>query len=232
MGISFDPSFFMYEITVAVSYVPIVALLSVVPLLGGLILGGALALSRVYRLPFVRNAAQAYVVVMRSIPVLLQMLLLYYMVKGVYTAFNWDHSGINKVVVVLLALTLSAAGILSEGLRSALLSVETGQYEACYSVGMTRLHSIRHVILPQSLPVAVPVVGSAFIGIIKGSSAAYLMGVIEMIQGTAMKTAGNYKYLEAYCAVALIYWLMTLLVERVTRWLEGWVRAHIRGGVA
>jgi ABC-type amino acid transport system permease subunit len=75
-------------------------------------------------------------------------------------------------------------------------------------------------------------VGSAFIAIIKGSSAAYLMGIIEMIQGTAMKTAGNYRYLEAYCAVAVVYWGLTLLVEALTRLLEKRVRAHSKEVIA
>ena len=88
-----------------------------------------------------------------------------------------------------------------------------------------------YVILPQSLPVAVPVIGSVFIGIIKNSSAAYLMGVIEMIKGTEMKTAGNYRYLEAYCAVAVIYWLITIIIESITHLLEKYVRGHIKGAV-
>lgn len=231
MGVSFDPSFFLYEIWVAASYIPIVALLSVIPLVGGGMIGLALALSRIYKLGGVQRFAQAYVVVTRSIPILLQMLLLYYAAKGGYAVLGLDSAHISKMAVALIALTLNAAGLLSEGLRSALQSVDAGQFEACYSVGMTRLHSVRYVVLPQSLPVAVPIVGSAFIGIIKGSSAAYLMGVIEMIQGTAMKTAGNYRYLEAYCAVALVYWLITIVVEHATGVLEKKVRVHSKEGI-
>ena len=231
MGISFTPSFFLYELTVALSYIPVVALLSIIPLLCGMLLGTGLALARIYRIPCLRNMAQAYVVVFRSVPMLLQMFLFYYAVRGVYEALHWDLSQISKMAVVLIAFTFNSAGFLSEGIRTALLSVEAGQYEASYSVGMTRIQSIRHVVLPQSLPVAIPILGSAFIGIIKGSSAAYLMGIIEMIQGTSMKTAGNYRYLEAYCAVAVIYWLLTLLVEQLNHRAEKQVRSHLKGGV-
>ncbi len=231
MGISFSPSFFLYELTVALSYIPVVALLSILPLLWGMLLGTGLALARIYRVPWLRNMAQAYVVIFRSVPMLLQMFLFYYAVRGVYEALHWDLSQISKMAVVLIAFTFNSAGFLSEGIRTALLSVEAGQYEASYSIGMTRIQSIRHVVLPQSLPVAIPILGSAFIGIIKGSSAAYLMGIIEMIQGTSMKTAGNYRYLEAYCAVAVIYWLLTLLVEQLTRQAEKQVRSHLKGGV-
>jgi len=229
VGISFDPKFFLYEITVAVSYIPVVAVLSIIPLIAGLVIGALLAISRVYRVKFVQNFAQAYVVVMRSIPVLLQMFMAYYAVRAVYSVFGWNLAEINKTVVVIIVFILNATSSLSEGFRSALLSVDASQYEASHSIGMTRPHSLIYVILPQSLPVAVPVIGSVFIGIIKSSSAAYLMGVIEMIKGTEMKTAGNYRYLEAYCAVAVIYWLITLIIERITHSLEKYTRVHIKG---
>jgi L-cystine transport system permease protein len=231
MGISFDPAFFFYEITIALSYIPVVTLLSVIPLAGGVVLGTILALCRIYHIPGWQRFAQAYVTTLRSIPLLLQMFVAYFITKAVYDILGLDQLTLNKLGVVVIMLTLDAAGFLSEGIRSALLSVEKGQYEAGYSVGLTGFQVIRHIVLPQSLPVAIPIVGSSFIGIVKGSSAAYLLGIIEMIQGTAMKTAGNYRYLEAYCAVALVYWAITILIERLTGVAEKQVRLHMKGGV-
>ncbi|MDR2476299.1 MAG: amino acid ABC transporter permease [Treponema sp.] len=232
MGISFDPAFFLYELQVAFSYLPVVAVLSVIPLAGGVLIGTVLALCRIYRIPVWQRFAQSYVVVLRSIPVLLQMFTAYFVVKAFYSIFGWEQNALNKLAIVVSVLTLDAAGVLSEGMRSAFLSVEKGQYEAGYSVGLTGLQVVRWIVIPQSLPVAIPIVGSSFIGIIKGSAAAYLLGIIEMIQGTAMKTAGNYRYLEAYCAVALVYWGLTILVERLTAAAEKGVRLHMKGGIS
>jgi L-cystine transport system permease protein len=232
MKINFDFSFFLYEITIAFSYVPIVLMLSVLPLLAGSLFGGTLALSRIFRVRGIQYFARAYVVINRSIPLLLQMFLAYNFVKGIYVLLGWNTAGLNKFAVVLISLSLNAAGFLSEGIRSAFLSVESGQFEAGYSVGMTTLQTVRWVLLPQCLPVAIPILGSAFIMIIKGSSAAYLLGVVELIQGTAMKTAGNFRYLEAYCAAALIYWGMTIVVERLFFFLEKRSRLHIKGGIS
>jgi L-cystine transport system permease protein len=200
--------------------------------LGGLILGTILALCRIYHVKGWQRFAQGYVVVLRSIPVLLQMFVGYFIVKAMYDIFGWNQLTLNKFGIVAFVLTLDAAGFLSEGIRSALLAVENGQYEAGASVGLTSLQVIRYIVIPQSLPVAIPIVGSSFIGIIKGSAAAYLLGIIEMIQGTAMKTAGNYRYLEAYCSVAVIYWALTILIERVTVIAEKRVRLHMKGGIA
>jgi His/Glu/Gln/Arg/opine family amino acid ABC transporter permease subunit len=231
MKISFDFSFFLYEIPVAISYVPVVIVLTIVPLLAGVIAGGLLAFSRIYHLSGFEVFARVYVVVCRSIPLLLQMFLAYYFTKAIYAVFDLDVSKLNKFIVVLVTLALNATGTLSEGIRSGLLSVEQGQFDAAYSVGMTRTQTALFVVLPQHLPVAIPFFGSAFIAIMKGSTAAYLLGVVEMIQGTAMKTAGNYKYLEAYCATAIVYWCMTMLIERLTFFMEKKIRIHIRGGV-
>jgi len=230
-GISFDPLFLLTEIGVAFSYIPIVAVLSIVPLCLGMIFGTGLALVNIYRVKYAQSFAHGYVVVMRSIPVLLQMFIVYYGMQILYGSLGWDKARINKFIIVLIVFTLEAAGFLSEGIRAALSSVDTSQYEASHSVGMTRFHTMRYVVIPQCFPVAIPVIGSSFMGIIKGSSTAYLMGIIEMIQGTSMKTAGNYRFLEAYCAVAVIYWGMTILIEQITRIAEKKAAAYMKGSV-
>jgi len=232
MRMPFDFSFFLSELKAAFTYIPITMLLSFVPLLGGLLLGALMALSRIYQIRILKNISQAYVVAVRSIPIILQMLLIFYGVKAFHAFLGNDKAQVNAMGVALAALTLNAASGLSEGLRSALLSVEAGQHEAAYSVGMTRLESLRYVVIPQCLPVAIPLIGSSFIGIIKGSSAAFLLGVLELLQGVTKFTAGNYKYLEAYWAAAVVYWLLTILVERVTALLEALVRRHAKGGVS
>jgi L-cystine transport system permease protein len=230
-GISFDPLFFLTEIGVAFSYIPIVAVLSIIPLSLGMLFGTGLALVNIYRIKYAQSFARGYVVVMRSIPVLLQMFIVYYGMQVLYGSLGWDKARINKFIIVLIVFTLEAAGFLSEGIRAALSSVDTSQYEASHSVGMTRFHTMRYVVIPQCFPVAIPVIGSSFIGIIKGSSTAYLMGIIEMIQGTSMKTAGNYRFLEAYCAVAVIYWGMTILIEQITHTAEKKAAAYMKGSV-
>jgi His/Glu/Gln/Arg/opine family amino acid ABC transporter permease subunit len=229
-GISFDPAFFLTEIGVAFSYLPVVAVLSIIPLFLGLIFGTGLALVNIYRVKYAQSLARGYVVVMRSIPVLLQMFIVYYGMQVFYSSLGWDKTRINKFLIILIVFTLEAAGFLSEGIRAALTSVDSSQYEASHSVGMTRFHTMRYVVIPQCFQVAIPVIGSSFIGIIKGSSTAYIMGIIEMIQGTSMKTAGNYKYLEAYCAVAVIYWGLTILIEQITRFAEGKAAQYMKGG--
>jgi His/Glu/Gln/Arg/opine family amino acid ABC transporter permease subunit len=231
MGLSFSVPFFLHELGVAFSYIPIVILLSALPMAGGLVLGTFIALARIYHIPVVSSAGQAYIVITRSIPILLQMFLAYYLVRGIYTAVGASPSDINKIIVVIVVFALGSVSFLSENIRSALLSVEKGQYEAGASIGMSPFAVFRYIVLPQSLPVAIPVLGSSFIVMIKGSSAAYLLGVVEMLQAATMEVSGNYRYLEAYCATAMIYWGLSFLVERITFAGERYVNRHTRGGL-
>jgi His/Glu/Gln/Arg/opine family amino acid ABC transporter permease subunit len=230
-GLSFSIPFFLHELGVAFSYIPVVMLLSVLPMAGGLVLGTLIALARIYKVPVVSRAGQAYIVVVRSIPILLQMFLVYYLVRGLYAMVGASPSDINKTVVVIGVFALGSVPFLSENIRSALLSVEKGQYEAGVSVGMSSFAVFRYIVLPQSLPVAIPVLGSSFIVMIKGSSAAYLLGVVEMLQAATMEVSGNYRYLEAYCATAMIYWGLSFLAERLTFICERRVSLHTRGGL-
>lgn len=229
-GLSFSIPFFLHELGVAFSYIPTVMLLSALPMAGGLVLGTFIALARIYKVPVISRAGQAYIVVVRSIPNLLQMFLAYYLVRGFYAAAGASPSDINKTVVVIVVFALGSAPFLSENIRSALLSVEKGQYEAGVSVGMSSFAVFWYIVLP-SLPVAIPVLGSSFIVMIKGSSAAYLLGVIEMLQAATMEVSGNYRYLEAYCATAMIYWGLSFLVAHLTFACEHRVSLHMRGGL-
>ena len=117
-------------------------------------------------------------------------------------------------------------------MRTSLQSVGVGQYEAGYSVGLTTGQILRRIVLPQALPVAVPLVGSHFISLIKGSAIASLISVVEVINATVYEANGNYKFLEAYVAAGIIYWVLCMGVERLTAWLEARVGIYSRGGVA
>jgi L-cystine transport system permease protein len=76
------------------------------------------------------------------------------------------------------------------------------------------------VVLPQAFPFAVPVLCNNFIGLIKGSSIVYLITVVDVMNGALTSAQINYRFLEAYIAAAIIYWVMCLTVERVSVILE------------
>ena len=237
MGFQFDGAFLLYEIGVGIRFIPVVLLLSVIPLLSGLLLGTGIALIRLLRVPVLAPALTVAVLFLRGVPLVLQLTILYLAVNLSFDSVanavgsTLTSKDISYTLVAVIGLSVNATVYLSEVMRAALSSVGTGQYEAAYSVGMTTGQVIRRIVLPQALPVAVPLIGNNFIGLIKGSSVASLISVVEMINATLYEASGNYKFLEAYVAVALLYWVLCITVEQLTRLLENRVGVYGRGGV-
>ncbi|MCE5285709.1 MAG: amino acid ABC transporter permease [Pelosinus sp.] len=237
MGFQFDSAFFVYELIVAIKYIPVVLLLSVVPLAVGMILGSAIAVVRLFKVRGLAQFLAALVIFLRGVPLLLQLTILYLAlhlgVDAVAPKYGLALSSkdISYTLVAVIGLSIHAAVYLSEVVRTALQSVPSGQYEAAYSVGMNSREMLYRIILPQALPVAIPLLGSNLIGLIKGSAIASLISVVEIVNATLFEANSNYKFLEAYLAAALIYWALCVLVERIVAVLEARVSVYGKGGV-
>lgn len=226
MGFQFDLAFFAHELRVGVACIPIVLLLSFVPLIVGLILGSGIAIVRLFDVRILAKGFTVLVVFLRGVPLLLQLTILFlavtlgvdYIAKSLGLAVS--AKDISYTSIALIGLSVNATVYLSEVVRTALRSVDAGQYEAAYSVGLTSWQMLKRVVLPQAMPVAIPLIGNNFIGLIKGSSVASLISVVELINATLFEANSNYKFLEAYLATAVIYWLLCIVVEHSVAFLE------------
>ena len=236
MGFQFDLSFFVHELGVGVRCIPIVLLLSVVPLAVGLVLGSLIAVARVFSVRILARVFTALVIFLRGVPLLLQLSILFLAITlGVdYAALKlglpMTSKDISYTSIALIGLSINATVYLSEVVRTALQSVNIGQYEAAYSVGLTSWQMLKRVVIPQAMPVAIPLIGNNFIGLIKNSSVASLIYVVELINATLFEANGNYKFLEAYFAAAGIYWLLCIVVEHAVAYLEKRVGTYDKGG--
>lgn len=223
---SFKFSSMLTALQQALRFTPVTLLLAFVPLLIGGFLGTLIALVRVYNVRVLGRFFQGFVVIVKGIPVVLLLLMTYFIfVQGfdlLAEQYNWSvHSkDINTIYIAMLPLTVFATVNLSEAMRGALLSVERGQYEAGYSIGLTKSQTLRHIIIPQALPVAVPMLCSSFIGLVKGSSLAFMLSVTDLLNGALITATSNYNFLEAYIAAALVYWVICILIERLSYHLE------------
>jgi L-cystine transport system permease protein len=177
------------------------------------------------------------VVVIRGIPMVLILLMIYFqLTRGfdiIAEKFNLSirSKDIDLIYVAIIALTISATANISEVIRGALISVGKGQFEAAYSVGLTRGQTLRRIVLPQALPVAVPLLCNSLIGLIKGSSLAYMVTVVDLMNGALITATANYRFLEAYIAAAIIYWMLCIVIEKFSSILEKRLGVYIKGGV-
>lgn len=143
----------------------------------------------------------------RGVPSLVQIFILYFGLPQLIPAL----SAMNAMTAVILALSVRNAAYLAEVFRSALMAVEPGQYEAALSVSMTRRQALWQVVLPQAARIAIPPSGTFFIMILKDTSLAFTIGVVDMFAQAKIMAAASYNFLEAYLAVGLIYWIVTAL---------------------
>ena len=185
--------------------------------LGAFVLGCALgllvALARISPYRPLRWLAFAYVSVFRGTPLLIQLLLIY---------FGLPSYGIviEPIPSALLALTLFAAAYLSENFRSGISGVDKGQWEAAWSMGMGYWKTMRRVVLPQAVRIALPPMGSRLVGLMKDTSLASTVTVVELTRVAEQIGATTFRYLEMFVLVGAIYWLINQLLTIGQTWLE------------
>lgn len=202
----------------AVGRLPETALLTIVPVTIGLVLGTLIALATVFRTPVLHRILPPFVAVINGIPIVVMLFIF-----NVISMVSFQSSGIQ---VGIVALSFAAVGFMSEAIRGAFASIDVGQYEAAYAAGLTRRKALQRIILPQVIPVAIPVLTSSVIGILKGSSIAIAIGIMEVTNGALLPAHNSYRYLEAYFAAALIYWAIAVSLERISALIEQRLTVH------
>lgn len=162
----------------------------------------------------------------RGTPIIVQLYLTYngipLFLKFINQEYGTDYNinAVPAMLFVLVTFAFNEAAYNSETIRAALQSVNKGQIEAAESLGMTYLQVLKRVIMPQALVVAIPPLGNALIGLLKGTSLAFVAGVIEMTAKGKIISGSNFRFFEVYLALAIIYWVMTIIIEQILRYME------------
>lgn len=177
------------------------------------VLGTLLGIVRVFRVPGLGPLGNAYVEVVRGIPLIVLLSVVYYGLP----ALGLTLDGFPAAV---LALGLYSAAYTSEIVRGGLNSVPMGQIEAGRSLGLSRAQAVRFVVLPQAWRVALPALGNEFVSLILGSSLASAVTLQELFAQGKYITGVTYRQFEVYAVLALVYFLLTFTLTRLVRALE------------
>jgi len=189
-------------------------------MLGGLVLGFVLAVARIVPWKFVHWPAAVYVSLMRGTPLLVQIFVVYYGLPSVGIEFSPLSAGV-------LTLSLNAGAYLSESLRGAILGVTRGQWSASYSLGLTYPQTLRYVVVPQAVRIAVPSMSNTLISLIKDTSLVSVITVTELMLSTKEIIAVTFRPLPLYIAAAMVYWFLSICFEALQHRLEKKLgRAH------
>ncbi|WP_286886857.1 amino acid ABC transporter permease [Aneurinibacillus sp. UBA3580] len=179
----------------------------------GLILALLTALARISGIKPLAAIARFYVWVIRGTPLLVQLFIIFYGLPNLGIT-------LDRFVAAVIGFTLSVGAYNSEIIRAAILSISKGQWEAAYSIGMTRRQALKRIILPQAARVTVPPLGNSFISLVKDTSLAATITVTEMFQTSQQVVAATYEPLWIYIEVAVIYLLFSTVLSALQNSLE------------
>lgn len=170
------------------------------------VLGFCLALMRLSRNPALDLIASLYLEVFRNIPILTQLFILY---------FGLTYIGITLPAIgaAIIGFGLNGAAILSEVFRSSILTIDRGQSEAAFSIGMTRRMALRIIVLPQAFKVAIPGMANFAIGLLKDTSLASAAAVPELTFKARMLVSETYQTNTIYFLLAIIYLVLSLALS-------------------
>jgi polar amino acid transport system permease protein len=186
-------------------------------IIAGSIIGMFGGLGLLYGPAWLRAILRVYVDLVRGLPLLVQIFLIFY----VPPAFSIEINGFGAVTV---ALGLFAGAHISEIVRGAVSSVPRGQTDAAKALGLTFWPRTWNVILPQALPAIIPPWTNTAVEMVKGSSLAYLVSVSELLFSAQKVLERTGAAMQFYIATALIYFVVNFLLSRVGSWLERRVR--------
>ena len=202
-------------------------IMSVLAMALGIILGVIVAIMRMSPNPVLRSTAAIYVWLFRGLPAILQLLLWFNLalvfpvigIPGLFEARTVDV--MTPFVAALLGLGINQGAYTSEVVRAGLISVDAGQYEAAQSIGMTRLLSLKRIILPQAMRVVIPPLGNEFIGMIKLTSLASVIQFSEVLHNAENIYYANSRVIELlivaglwYLAIVSVLTPLQMLLER------------------
>ena len=195
--------------------------------LGTIVLGMALAVllfaQKQSKKRWVRALADGYINVIRCTPSIVLLFIVYYGIPKIALGLlDVDLNFSSKIIYVIISLSLIYSATLSEIIRSAYLALGKAQYEAALSVGLSPLQAVWHIMIPQGLVVALPNLGNSLISLFKEGSLAFTIGLIDMMGAGNLIISRNYGAysLETYLALAVIYWVLTFIIEQIFLRLE------------
>lgn len=183
----------------------------------GLLLGFMLSLIRNNyekneKMPLLNFLSKMYVLVIRGTPVLLQLMIIYYII--------FKSVNINPILVGIVAFGLNSAAYVSEIVRSGLQAIHPGQLEAGLSLGLSYRQTMTYVILPQVVHNIIPSLGNEVITLVKETSVIGYIGVMELTKSSDIIASRTYDYFFPLIIIALIYLALTTMMSKLLHAFE------------
>lgn len=230
MGKLFDWKLVLTSIPELLAKLPVTLELAGFAMALGLLLGLLMAVIKLKKIRVLTPVTNFIISVIRGTPVIVQLYIAFFGIPMFFKYLNArfgtslavaDISGFTYAAV---ALGLNQSAFCAEIIRSALQAVNEGQIEAAQALGMSYVQTLWRIILPQAFEVALPTLGNSLISIIKSTSLAFTCAVVELTAQGRIIAGRSYRYFELYLSLAIIYWVITIVIEQAVKWIEKKIR--------
>ncbi|VDG20319.1 amino acid ABC transporter permease [Lactiplantibacillus mudanjiangensis] len=173
--------------------------------------------------------AYFYVWLFRSTPLLVQLFIVYFglpylKIRGLFP----NGIQMDPWAAGIMTFSLNTGAYCAETIRASILSIPQGQWEAAASIGMNKTQVLKRIILPQAARVSLPPLSNSFIGLVKDTSLAASITIIEMFEVSQQIAAQNYQPLVMYSLVAALYAILCSLLSWLQGYLEKRTSSYIR----
>lgn len=166
-------------------------------------------------LPRILNGiCSAYVSLFRGTPIVVQLLLFYYVL------FPLMEVNITSVNVSVLVFGLNSGAYISEIMRGGILSVDRGQMEGGRAMGLSFTATMMKIVIPQAIKNIIPTLGNEFIALIKETSVVSFVGAVDLYKAFNDAGTNTYEFMVPYLAMALIYIVLVLIISLVIKLIE------------
>ena len=164
------------------------------------------------RLKILHGICRFYVYIIRGTPTLLQLMILYYVI--------FKTIPISPIIVGILTFGINSGDYVAEIFRAGFEGIDPGQKEACQTLGLNYIQTMRYVIFPQALRNIFPALGNEMITLVKETSIAGYVGIVELIKAADIISSRTYDYFFPLVISALIYLLLTYLLSKLMKFGE------------
>jgi len=187
--------------------------LTVLSITFGTIIGLFVALAKISKSKFLSIPASLYTWVIRGVPLLVQLFFLY---------FGLPQVGIelSPFSAAVIGLSVCSGAYIAEIIRAGIQSIDKGQLEAAYSLGMSYAQAMRRIIIPQAYRRLIPPMGNEFISMLKNSSLVTTIAMVELMRTATHISSSTFRPLESFTAAGLLYLVLTTIFVLIFGRLE------------
>jgi len=212
----FDFKYLLEVFPIIIRALPVTIVISIFSMTFGLILGTLITFLRRSSLVLLNKIFDLYVSFFRGTPLMVQLFIFFFGLPQIIPVL----SKVNAFYASILVLSINASAYISEVIKATIDAVDKGQLEAALSLGMTKFQAMERIILPQAFKIALLPLGNTFISLIQGTAITFMIGLKDIMGVSKVSAASSYRFLEAYLAVGIIYWLLTLIVTRLINYMS------------